>query len=289
VRSARRSLAAAAAAALLLASCGHYVNYPDPTGPRYQGSFATAPDPEPALRIVTFNIQHAREIERAIGLLREDEHLRSADIIFLQEMDDPGTERVAAALGMHYVYYPALVHPASGHDFGNAVLSRWPLRDAAKIVLPHRARIAGSQRIATACTVDIADTPVRLYSVHAALPLSVSSKGRREQMRAVIDDASRGPAHVIVAGDLNSHGLGRPYAEAGFTWASERIGSTERWFDVDHVFLRGFRLAGDGAIGSVRDNRKASDHRPVWAVLEFDGSGATPVGGPAAGQGRQAK
>jgi len=36
----------------------------------------------------------------------------------------------------------------------------------------------------------------------------------------------------------------------------------------DHVFARGWvRAAGAGAVGVVADNRGASDHRPVWAVL----------------------
>ena len=258
------------ALAMLLASCGHYVNYTDPTGPRYQGAFAARPDSEPALRVVTFNIAFAREIERAISLLQSDERLRDADLLFLQEMDEPGTERIAAALGMHWLYVPATVHAKTGRDFGNAILSRWPLRDARKIVLPHLARLARSQRIATACTVDIDGAPVRLYSVHAALPFTVSGRGRREQMQAVIDDAKSGPERTIVAGDLNSHGLGECFARAGFAWPSRHVGSTERWFDVDQIFVRGFRLAHPSAIGAVRDNRGASDHRPVWAVLEPD-------------------
>jgi endonuclease/exonuclease/phosphatase family metal-dependent hydrolase len=37
----------------------------------------------------------------------------------------------------------------------------------------------------------------------------------------------------------------------------------------DHVLTRGLRPAsGPGAMGIVRDNRGASDHQPIWAVLE---------------------
>src|SRR5262245_47892387 len=103
------------------------------------------------VRGITFNIRFAREIDRAIALLIEDRDLQGADLVFLQEMDAPGTERIAAALGMHYVYYPATVHPGNGRDFGNAVLSRWPLRDEHKIVLPasraHRALGAYRERV----------------------------------------------------------------------------------------------------------------------------------------------
>jgi len=264
---------------LLLASCAHVHNYLDPEGPRFSGSFSVRPDPDSALRVVTFNIQYARHIDGAIALLREEPRLREADLIFLQEMDDPGTRSIAQALGLDYLYYPAVVHPKAGHDFGNAILSRWPIRDAKKIILPHLARLGGSQRIATAGTVDIDGMPVRLYSVHVALPFLVNGRGRKEQLRAVLEDAADGPPRVIIAGDMNSPGLGAFFAHTGFDWVSRGIGSTERWFDFDHVFLRGLRLAGPATIGVVRENRGVSDHRPVWAVLALDSIRARPPGG----------
>src|SRR5439155_4358719 len=197
----------------------------------------------------------------------------------LQEMDDSGTRRIAEALGLNYVYCPSTVHPGAGHDFGNAILARWPIRDGKKVILPHLARFGGSQRIATAGTVDIDGIPVRLYGVHAAMPFTVSGRGRREQLRAVLEDAAGGPERVIIAGDLNSHGLGAFFAHTGFTWSSREIGSTAGWFDVDQVFLRGFRLAEPTAIGVVREVRGVSDHHPVWAVLAPDSIPALPPGG----------
>jgi endonuclease/exonuclease/phosphatase family metal-dependent hydrolase/protein tyrosine phosphatase (PTP) superfamily phosphohydrolase (DUF442 family) len=272
-------LAIWAAALFLLGSCAHFTIYPDPAGPVYQGSFPARPDPERALRIVTFNIQYARHVDRAIALIEGNGHLRDADALFLQEMDAPGTRRIAEALGMNYLYFPATIHPSSGRDFGNAILTRWPIRDPRKIVLPHLARFVHSQRIATGCTVDIDDRPVRLYSIHVALPFSVGGRDRRDQLRAVLDDAGDTPARVIIAGDFNSHGVGEFFANTGFDWPSRRIGSTERFFDVDQVFVRGFRLAQPESIGSIRDNRGASDHRPVWAVFGVDSVRHLPQGG----------
>jgi endonuclease/exonuclease/phosphatase family metal-dependent hydrolase len=259
----------ALAAPLVLASCGHYVLYDQPAGPRYQGAFAAHPDPDTLVRVVTFNIQYARHIDRAIAVLTEDPHLRDADLVCLQEMDAPGTEQVAKALGLHWLYFPAVWHPKAGHDFGNAILSRWPIRDGRKVILPHRARFVHSQRIAVTGIVDIGDTPVRVYSVHLALPVTVSGGGRRDQIHAVLTDARSGPEHVIFAGDMNSHGIGKEAAKAGWAWPTEHIGSTAGHFDIDQLFLRGLRLAGPDSIGVVRDNRKASDHHPVWAVLAF--------------------
>jgi endonuclease/exonuclease/phosphatase family metal-dependent hydrolase len=151
---------------LLLASCAHIHNYTDPSGPHFAGSFPSPPDSEPALRVVTFNIEHARHIDGAIALLQEDPDLRGADVLFLQEMDAPGTRRIAEALDLNYTYCPAIVNDST--DFGNAILSRWPIRDEKKVILPHHAHFVGSQRIAVAGTVDIEGTPVRLRRSHRA-------------------------------------------------------------------------------------------------------------------------
>ena len=265
--------------ALFLASCAHVRNYTDPAGPRFVGSFPPSPDVESDFRVVTFNIKYARHIDGAIGLLREDPNLRTADVIFLQEMDAPGTQRIAEALALNYAYCPAIARGDSARDFGNAILSRWPIRDAGKIILPHRAHIVGSQRIATAGTIDVDGTPVRLYSVHIALPITVSGRGRRDQLEAILQDAADGPERVIIAGDFNSHDLGEFFANTGFAWVSRNIGSTRGWFDIDQMFLRGFRLAAPESIGVVRDNRGVSDHRPVWAVLTRDPQPIRPAGG----------
>ena len=85
---------------------------------------------------MSFNIRHAQEIDRAIGVLQGDS-LRGADVIALQEMDDAGVERIARALALDYAYYPASVHPANGKYLRPAVLSRWPIERSWKVLLPH--------------------------------------------------------------------------------------------------------------------------------------------------------
>jgi endonuclease/exonuclease/phosphatase family metal-dependent hydrolase len=91
------------------------------------------------LRIVSFNIEFGVHVDSAIGLLTSDPALRAADVILLQEMDGEGTERVADALGFWYVYFPAIYHLRTHREFGNAVLSRWPIVEDRKILLPHTA------------------------------------------------------------------------------------------------------------------------------------------------------
>jgi len=130
------------ALALAATGCRAVLNYQSPLGPRYAGLPASAPGGAPAvgnhaLRVVTYNVQWGRRVERAINVLKTRAPLTDADIVVLQEMDAEGTRRIAEALGMGWVYYPAAVHPKRGSDFGNAILSRWPIVADEKQMLPH--------------------------------------------------------------------------------------------------------------------------------------------------------
>jgi endonuclease/exonuclease/phosphatase family metal-dependent hydrolase len=105
------------------------------------------------LDIVTLKTQFARHIGRAKLLFANAHALASATIVLLQEMDAKGTDALAANLQMSYVYDPATVHRKTGRDFGNAVLSRWPIIRDEKVVLPHLSMRDGSSRTGTAATV----------------------------------------------------------------------------------------------------------------------------------------
>ena len=158
---------------VMVVGCRTGRNYPDPVEPRYVGSATTIAETGrgDTLRVVSFNIEYARETKRAIRIIRSSPELRDADVILLQEMTAPTTKMVADSLGMHYVYYPATYNRIVRHDFGNAVLSRWPIVEDAKLILPSRSRYAKTQRIATAATLQVGERRVRVYSTHFGTPL----------------------------------------------------------------------------------------------------------------------
>jgi len=85
-------------------------------------------------------------------------------------MDAPNVEAVARALGLNYVYFPAARHPETGRDFGNAVLSPWPIEEGWKLFLPHPSRLVGLVRAAACARVRIGRRAVRVYSVHLGRP-----------------------------------------------------------------------------------------------------------------------
>ena len=259
---------------LAIAGCSPVLNYTSPAGPRYSGAPAApagAAMGNHALRVVTYNVKFGQHIDRAINFLTTRAPLPGADIIVLQEMDAEGTRRIADALGMSWVYYPAVVHPkAARQDFGNAVLSRWPIVADEKVMLPHIGGIRHSQRIATAATILVGTIKVRVYSAHLGTPTEIRPSNRRDQAHTILADA-QSYALVIVAGDMNSHGIGKEFVAGGYAWPTEHNGFTSTFFNWDHVFLKGFGKLPGGAkmTGIVRDTLGTSDHDPVWAVAQL--------------------
>jgi endonuclease/exonuclease/phosphatase family metal-dependent hydrolase len=262
-------------AGLALGSCAQATNLLSHTGPRFLGHYAPTPaaSTDSTIRIATFNIRYALEIDRAIEVLRDDS-LRGADILALQEMDTAGVERIARTLGYDYAFYPAVIHPTSRRYFGPALLSRWPIERSWKVLLPHAGWTRGQRRTATAAIVRIRETRVLAYSTHLETPVQLSDRKRADQAQALLEDAAdwRGP--VVIAGDFNSERVGLQMAEADYVWLTRRIGPTVAWFSWDHVFVRGLAPSKPRSAGVVPDNRGASDHLPVWAVATVIPSGA---------------
>lgn len=243
-------------------SCRAALNYPEPNEPRYGGS----PSPARAavatdtLRIVSFNIEFAKEMRRSIAILRSRPELRDADVVLLQEMTAPAAKLAADSLRMHYVYYPAIYNRLARQDFGNAVLSRWPIVEDAKLILPSRSRYAGTQRIATAATIRAGQRTLRVYSTHLGTPADLGWDGRVAQLQAILDDARAFPLAVI-GGDMNSAEIGKLARDAGWEWPTDTIPKGNTFGRLDHIFLRGFRAMRAGTTPIAPG---VSDHRPIW-------------------------
>ena len=101
------------------------------------------------LRILTYNIHHAEGTDglldpaRIAAVLRESE----ADVVGLNEVYHPWSaggevpllNEIAEALGMHAVFGAALPNPPGSPfqaPYGNALLSRFPLRQVSTYRLP---------------------------------------------------------------------------------------------------------------------------------------------------------
>jgi endonuclease/exonuclease/phosphatase family metal-dependent hydrolase len=260
-----------AALTLALASCAPTVNLLHPTSPKFEGGYAqrAAPSAESdssRIKVLSFNIKLADRIAPAIEVLR-DEALRDADVISLQEMDETGVERIARALDLNYIYYPGSIHPTRQRYYGPAILTRWPISETRKLILPHESWSRNQRRNVTAATVTIRGSCVRVYAVHLETQAQASPRQREEQVDVVLGDAKTSSCPVVVAGDFNSKGIGRYLEWKGYTWPTKHVGSTITVFSWDHIFVQGLTLPDSAAAGKVKDVHGASDHRPVWASL----------------------
>ena len=248
-------------------------NYLDTDAPFYSGNYSVGePDPVEVLTVVTYNIGYALNIDQAISDIIQIGSQGEVDILLLQEMDEAGMEQIARGLQLNYVYYPAAIESTYRKNFGNAVLSRWPIVDSRKLILPHISFSNRMKRIATRATIGIHGKEIVVYSIHTE-PVFTLPPFKVDQYTAVLEDVNPEAGHVIVGGDFNSftkaelEKMETYYREAGFERVSTGSGHTFiRWgirFSPDHIFAKGFVIQGVGKLSEA----KASDHLPVWVKL----------------------
>jgi len=252
-------------------------NYPDPNKPRH-ANLCLAPEqysvPE-TIKVISYNIRHSKKIDRAITLLKENRQLVQADILCLQEMDPLGVAQIALACKYNYVYYPAIFHSYTKKDFGNAILTKWPILDDRKTILPQIKR-QKLQRIAVQSTINVAGKHISLVSLH--MKVFLKHNHRSEQIDSVIKSLSPSTDACIIAGDFNTYTrqarkvIIERFRQDGFQLATEDIGWTHKHLSLinkhnylDHIYIKGFELVKKGKV----INKKVSDHLPIWAELKL--------------------
>ncbi len=236
------------------------------------------------MRVVSWNIQYGIEAALAASEIDAAPEMRDFDVLLLQEMDEPGTVTIAEALGANYAYSSAGPHANTGRDFGNAVVTRWPIRRSAEVPLPHRASVSGQPRSATHAVVGVGEHELSAYSVHTEIP-SLRLARRVEQFATVARDANRHAIDlVVVGGDFNTvtpRGV-RALVDTMRSVGLEKVSSVTapsyrrggRDLILDHVFAAGFA----GSTSGVVHGTTASDHAPVWVELGWSADRSTPDG-----------
>ena len=259
-------------------SCSSTINYIDPDGPKYTGKFAPAkPDYGGTIKVLSFNIKFSKKIDRAIYELTEFQNLKHADILLLQEMDHEGTKSIAKELKYNYIYYPASIHTRHKKDFGNAILSKWPMENEKKIILPHSSIRTKQKRIAISAMVKINRFEILTYSIHTE-GFWLSNTNKKNQIDSIANSIPSDLEYVIVGGDFNTIGSSsnkeaeKVFIDCGFVCASKTIGSTAKIGPfkgtLDHIFTRGVQVIGSGKL----EQTEASDHFPFWVVLKLEES-----------------
>lgn len=250
-------------------------NYTDPGGPVYIGNYAKErPDFDGSIKVVSWNISFSRKIDEAIETLSEVEQLKNADILLLQEMDAEGTQQIAKALNYDYVYYPASVHRRHGKEFGEAILSKWPIVSHSKIVLPNSVPVINQTRIAVKVDIIVDGLEVAVYNTHLETVWMMQMWGDT-QVDYLAEIVGMEDGSLILGGDFNT------WSESSIATLEERFGARRMvrvsagtgytfvyrgWmFTMDHIFAR---YASQYEAG-VWHGTNVSDHYPVWAILKL--------------------
>ena len=245
------------------------------------------------LRVVSFNVHYARDVELLTQSLKSNPALRDADVFLLQEIESYAGEgasrarKLAEALSLNYVYAPART-TRSGGTHGLAILSRNPLSEIEVLELPRNDLGAKTRRrIALGATVEAAGRRLRLYNLH--LDTRINIEERLAQLAPVLEAARRQPHQtVVIGGDFNTNpfrwawggrlpwfrsnqatevdsfmdarGFGTPLTESGST-THRKLWKAR----LDSIYVRGM-VTKDF---DVEEEVTVSDHFPVWLDLAW--------------------
>lgn len=234
------------------------------------------------LRVMSYNIHHGEGMDGQLDLERIASVIRSEqpDLVALQEVDR-GTRRteqidqparLAELTGMQAVFERNIDY--QGGEYGNAVLSRLPVRRHENHHLP--SLTPGEQRGLLEVQVEMKGGTVVFFATHFDYR---SDERERLLSVAVARERVEGQPHpIIVAGDLNATPDSATISSAaeflkdtcsltsdsGFTFRADA--PTKR---IDYILHNGHPALRPVEC-RVLDEPVASDHRPVLAVFEVD-------------------
>ncbi len=252
-------------------------NYSNPVGPFFEGSYAGELNNfDGSLRVVTWNMHYADQVEQAIETLEDVDELRDAEILLLQEIDAAGVETIAKRLRYNYVFYPAAFNPQRQKLFGNAILAKWPLQNPTKIVLPNFIPGWLESRNSANATITIGGRDISVYSAH--LDLTWMFLMRHESQGEFLAGEAEEKGHMIImGGDFNTWTPGSVRSfdqrldQVGLERLTQGTGYTFRWAGVkltlDHIFSN-TQIPYEAGVYRRTD---ASDHFPVWAEIVIAG------------------
>jgi len=237
-------------------------------------------------RVVTYNIH---KCIGGVDRLYRPERISGAiaplhpDCLLLQEVDE-GADRslghrqvdlLGALLNLHHrVYFPNVKVRGGGH-YGNAILSRFPIRAARNIdvtvpftkrrsVLHAEIRVRGTGRGAHSRTIHV-------YNLH----LGLSQSQREKQLSRFLSSHPFSSSHprtpVILGGDFNDFwgSLGEQWlTPQGFRGPRSRLWTFPAWAPIralDAIYVRGDVELKGVHRSLLAGARWASDHLPLIA------------------------
>ena len=276
----------AAALLLVVAACNKDENYNDKYGDR-----AVIPPKGQSLRVMTYNIYGARATSPAnaadLDAIAEVIRRQNPDFVTLNEVDvftnrtgkDVHQARdLAEKLGMEWHFSKAI--DRDGGEYGDAVLSKYPILEKRSYRLPCAAEQPGEDRSLCVIRVQIDGKDLYVASTHLDhLSGDASRLVQATEIRRIRDTELEGD--LILCGDLNA--IPSSNVIATMTSFLTNTGPIDQYTfpsddpsrKIDYIMYAPFEhfgvqncqvvSRGDQQVGGV----DASDHRPVIADIRF--------------------
>jgi endonuclease/exonuclease/phosphatase family metal-dependent hydrolase len=233
------------------------------------------------VRIATYNIHRCRGMDRRTMPQRIAEVIREmdADVVALQEVIGAGpsgagqAEEIGAALGMGWVMHS--VRQLRNHNFGNVVLSRFPIMHHGSYELTWR---TCEERACQRVDVDLGEAcTLHIYNVHLGTAVLERRYQAARLAAFVHDHRIKGPK--VILGDFNEWMKGLATKTLSSLFKSIDIVEHLRrrrtypglfpLLHLDHIYYEGDVQVRSLQLVRTRKALMASDHLPLVADLRI--------------------
>lgn len=242
------------------------------------------PAPARSISAVSLNLAKETDSSRIVRAIHDAPRLRNADLFLLQEVvHEDGKSNVADEAARELGYFASFEPAAPGvRNQGLALVSRYPISGvqirrlkACDLGFRNRSRFAMSAMVRTPWG------ELRVWNAH--LDTRINARERLDQLRPVIDEASRHTGPILIGGDFNTNDLywlrnmvplpGGPSHGVAIRGAMRRHGfeapfpeglNTYPAFpsQLDWIFVRELR-----ALETSVEPAAFSDHNAIWVRL----------------------
>ena len=270
---------------VLFCSCGTEENTPELPGTDGNGSGG---DTEITLKVMTYNVKHCSpyvpcvaepdiDIQATANVIKSNE----PDIVFVQEIDrntkrSNGVDQVTelAKLSGFAHFYFSKGQDYQGGEYGDAIFSKFPLRNTATYDLP-RIEIEGTY--VGYCTLGRATVTTGGHTITIAnTHLATTQENRDIQLPFINETLKSSKYPVILGGDMNA----TPYNSTistldsyGFVRSGKglnqfTIPSIDPTRELDYICFRPVEKF-EVAEHKVITGTNASDHLPVISTIKI--------------------
>ncbi|TWT43096.1 hypothetical protein KOR42_45020 [Thalassoglobus neptunius] len=235
------------------------------------------------MTVMTYNIHHAEGTDGILNPTRIAKIIRAtnADLVALQEVDRRTTRvdgrdllnEIATETKLHSAFGKSIEF--AGGEYGNAILSRWPIQKNETILLPRLNN--GEQRSMLVADIAIRETENTLTFVSTHLDHRADDSERFlsvEQINSQFEKEGEHP--ILLAGDFNDTASSRSVKALLKSWRMTNtevfpsIPSRNPVRQIDFIFVSP-PTSWESLSTRVLDEPNASDHLPVVSTVEvFD-------------------